>query len=82
MGRHFQDGRPIDIAELSRLIEARRAQQPQMGAEITDLVQAIRDEMTAANRDSALRHFRAAIELASDGDKAWKIGSQKASVDT
>jgi hypothetical protein len=49
-----------------------------MGAEITDLVQAIRDEMTAANRDSALRHFRAAIELASDGDKAWKIASQKA----
>jgi hypothetical protein len=68
-GRHFQAGEPINIDVLSGLIEEQRAQQPQMCATLTDLLQAIQDETRCGNRGTALKHFRAAIDLATDSDK-------------
>jgi len=68
-GRHFLAGKPIDISVLSAMIEKQRAQRPRMCTTLTDLLQAIQDEAGRGDRGAALRHFRAAIELASDSDR-------------
>ena len=70
VGRAFMDGKPIDIAALSRLIEAHRDQSPQMCATLTDLIQTASDDTARGDRASALRHFRAAIELAENPARA------------
>lgn len=66
-GRRFQDGKPIDIAMLRQSIEARRGRRPAMCSTLTELIQAAQDDTERGNRDSALKHFRAAIELAEGG---------------
>ena len=70
VGRRFMDGKPIDIAGLSRLIDAHRDEWPQMCATLTDLIQAASDDTARGDRVSALRHFRAAIELAENPARA------------
>ena len=56
--RFLKDGKLIDIAALSRVIESQRAQRPQMCATLTDMIQAAQQDATRGNRDSALEHFR------------------------
>ena len=68
--RRFQGRKPIDTAALSRLIEARRGEQPLRCAILTDLIQAIHDDAAQGDRDSAMKHFRAAIEFAEGAPKA------------
>jgi hypothetical protein len=69
-GRCCMDGKPIDIAALSVLIEAHRDQWPQMCATLTDLIQAASDDTARGDRVSALNQFRAAIELAENLTRA------------
>jgi hypothetical protein len=69
-GRRFMEGKPIDIAALSRLIEPYRDQWPQMCARLTDLIKSAEEEATRGNRDSALKYLRVAIELAQNPSRA------------
>jgi hypothetical protein len=68
--RRFQGRKPIDAAALSRLIEARRGEQPLRCAILNDLIQAAQDDTSRGDRESALKHFRAAIEFAEGAPKA------------
>ena len=60
------------------MIEERRAQRPRMCATLTDLLQAIQDEVGHGNRGAALKHFRAAINLASDSEKRQRAAAKEA----
>ena len=75
-GRHFRAGRPIDINVLTGLIEEKRAQRPRLCATLTDLLQAIQNEAGRGDRGAALKHFRAAIELASDSDRRQRVAAK------
>jgi hypothetical protein len=75
-GRYFQAGKPIDIGVLSGFIEEQRSQCPRLCATLTDLLQAIQDEAGRGDRGAALKHFRAAIELASDSDKRRRAAAK------
>ena len=72
-GRRFEAGKPVDLAGLRKSIEVLRDQRPHMFATLMDLIQAAEDEIVRGERDAALKHFRAAIELAESADQAKRI---------
>jgi hypothetical protein len=62
-GRRFEAGKPIDLISLRELIEAERKKRPVVCSALTDLLQKAEDAAVLGDRASAMKHYRAAIDL-------------------
>src|SRR4051794_20908584 len=68
-GRRFQQGIPIDNAALSPVLEEWSEKRPAAGVRLRAYLDAVKEDAMREERDSAMQHFRAAIEFVCDYDK-------------
>ena len=68
-GRSIEAGRPIDVAALSALIAPWSEKRPMDGVRLQAFLDAAQADAAREDRNSAIKHFREAIEFVNIRDK-------------